>query len=160
MRSFIAPATLIAAMLAATPLAAHEYESGALSVAHPWSRATAPTAKTGALYFIVENKGDADDRLIAVTVDPSVAAATEMHGTTMDGDVMRMRPEPDGLPIPAHGTLILAPGGYHVMLLGLASPLAEGARIPATLVFEGAGPVAVEIAVEAAGAVSEGHDVH
>jgi copper(I)-binding protein len=33
--------------------------------------------------------------------------------------------------------------------MGLTAPLAEGARVPAVLVFEKAGEVAVEFAVEA-----------
>ena len=42
----------------------------------------------------------------------------------------------------------LAPQGLHVMFMGLEAPLAAGASIPATLVFERAGEIAIEFEVE------------
>ena len=55
---------------------------------------------------------------------------------------------------PAGATVTLAPQGLHVMFMGLDAPLVAGASIPATLVFERAGEIAVEFKVEprAAGA--------
>jgi copper(I)-binding protein len=76
----------------------------------------------------------------------------EIHTMTMDGGVMKMRPLPDGIAIPAGGTAKLAPGGYHMMLLGLKAPLVEGKLVPLTLNFAKAGPVKVQLKVEAAGA--------
>ena len=54
--------------------------------------------------------------------------------------------------VPAGGTAELKPGGLHVMLIGLSQPLTLGTKIPLTLTFERAGPVTVEVMVEAAGA--------
>jgi hypothetical protein len=51
----------------------------------------------------------------------------------------------------------LAPGGLHVMLIGLTRPLAAGERVPLTLRFERAGAVTVEAEVQAAGARGAGH---
>ena len=45
---------------------------------------------------------------------------------SMVGGVMKMRELKDGLPIPAHGTVTLAPNGYHIMFTGLKQPLAKG----------------------------------
>jgi hypothetical protein len=70
----------------------------------------------------------------------------------MDGSVMRMREVEKGLEIPAGGSVTLAPGGYHLMMMGLKGPLKQGSTVPVTLVFEKAGTIDVELAVEAMGA--------
>ena len=69
-----------------------------------------------------------------------------------------MRQLTDGLSIPAHGAVRLAPGGYHMMFTHLAKPLTKGEKVTATLTFEHAGPVAVEFPVEAVGASGGGAD--
>jgi copper(I)-binding protein len=40
------------------------------------------------------------------------------------------------LALPAGKAVTLSPGGVHVMLMGIAQPLSEGARVPLTLVIE------------------------
>ena len=55
----------------------------------------------------------------------------------------------DAIDIPAGGSVTLAPGGLHIMLMGLTGPVTEGDMIPATLVFETAGRVEVEFSVDA-----------
>ena len=70
----------------------------------------------------------------------------------MNNGVMTMRPLPAGVPVPPGQTVAFAPGGYHLMLMGLKGPLKEGDRVKATLTFEKAGPVEVTINVEGIGA--------
>jgi periplasmic copper chaperone A len=55
--------------------------------------------------------------------------------------IMTMRPAEDGLQVPSYGVLTLAPGGEHLMFIGLREPLQEGMRLPVSLVFERAGTV-------------------
>jgi copper(I)-binding protein len=74
---------------------------------------------------------------------------------TMAGGIMRMRPVPGGLPIPAGQTVKLEPNGYHLMLIGPKRPFKVGDRIPATLRFQRAGAVKVEFDVLAAAPGSE-----
>ena len=148
---------LLALLLLATPAAAHEFTAGPLTIEHPWSRATPPTAKVGAGFLEIVNAGDKPDRLIAVETE--AAGRTELHlSVTVDG-VMQMRPLPDGIEIPPQSTVTLAPGGLHIMFMELKAPLVEQQEIPAVLVFEQAGRVAVEFAVEALGA-EPSHDSH
>ncbi|PKP62731.1 MAG: hypothetical protein CVT86_07040, partial [Alphaproteobacteria bacterium HGW-Alphaproteobacteria-8] len=47
---------------------------------------------------------------------------------------------------------VLAPGGLHVMLMGLTAPLAAGDALPLTLIFEKAGSVTLSAPVIAVGA--------
>ena len=53
--------------------------------------------------------------------------------------------------------MTLAPGSLHLMMMGLKGPLKQDTRVPVTLVFEKAGPIDVELTVEAIGAQSPQH---
>ncbi len=110
----------------------------------------------GAVYFEVVNPGATSDRL--VRVETSAASAAETHETIDDGGVMRMRPRPEGFEVPAGGTLRLAPGGKHLMLvdpkpIDRASPT-EGSTIPLTLHFERAGAIPIQAKVDGASETS------
>lgn len=126
--------------------AAHETVAGALTIKHPWTRATPPTAKVAGGFMVIENAGSAADRLTGGRVD--FAARVEVHEMAMDGDVMRMRELENGLEVPAGGAVELKPGGYHVMFMGLTAPLVEGERYRGVLIFETAGEVEVEFVVD------------
>lgn len=118
---------------------------GDLEIAGAFSRATLPNAPVGGGYLTITNKGDADDRLIAVSTP--VAGTSQIHEMKMEGDVMRMKELPDGLVIPAGETVKLEPGGYHLMFMELKAPLVEGQSFVVTLTFEQAGTVEVEVEV-------------
>jgi copper(I)-binding protein len=141
---------------------AHEHKQGPLTVVHPWSRATAPSQKAGGVFLRVENASDQPDRLIGVESD--LSEVTSLHRMIRDGDVMKMRPVEGGIEVPANGHVDLAPGGMHVMLIGLREQLIKETTIPLTLVFERAGRVEIDAVVEAAGARGptgeESHDQH
>ncbi len=131
---------------------------GDLTVSEPWSRATPPMANVAAGYLRIMNSGAAPERLLGGS-SPR-AARVEIHSMTMENDVARMRPMPDGVEVPAGGETAFEPGGYHLMLIGLDAPLAEGGRVPLTLRFQ-AGTVDVELDVRAMGAAgSSGHAGH
>ena len=150
--AILAAATFVP--LAATPASAHDYEAGSLRIAHPWARATPPRAGVAGAYMVIENTGNEADRLLGGTTD--AAEKVQVHSMTMDGGIMKMRQLKDGLTIPAGETVTLAPGGYHLMLINPVAPLKEGASVPATLTFEKAGAVKVELAVEGMGAEGPG----
>lgn len=147
--------TLALAALFPAPAVAHDYKLGALEIAHPWTRATPPTAKVGGGFLTIANKGTTPDRLIAVR--SPVSLKVEVHEMKMDGSVMRMREVEKGLEIPPGATVTLKPGGYHIMFMELKAPLMKDAKVPVTLVFEKAGSIDVDFAVEAMGAGQPGH---
>jgi hypothetical protein len=154
---------LILSALLAFAASAHEFTLGELTVEHPWTPPSIAGQSQGAVYFTVRNDGDAPDRLIAARTDAAVRA--ELHGHVMTGDVMRMTAL-DAVEAPAHGEAALAPGGLHVMLFGLAAPLALDDRFTLTLQFERAGAVDVAVHVESlarhlgAPADSDRHSTH
>ena len=143
---FLAPFALA---LLTTGAAAHEYKAGDLFIGHPWARATVPGAKVGGGYLTVKNEGSAPDRLLAVTVP--FAAKAEIHESLEEDGVAKMRPVEGGLEIKPGETVELAPGGKHLMFVGLTQPLAKGEKVKGELTFEKAGKVQVEFAIEAAG---------
>lgn len=151
------PARLLAAalLLATATAHAHEYKIGDIDIGHPWTRATPPVARTAAAYLALTNEGGEADRLVGAA--SPIASRAEFHTTEMEGNVMRMRHLPDGVPVPAGETVELKPGGLHIMLIDLSSPVEEGKRVPLTLTFEKAGSIDVELAVTGArGADSHG----
>ncbi|TPK75608.1 copper chaperone PCu(A)C [Mesorhizobium sp. B2-4-15] len=128
---------------------AHEFKAGDLEIEHPWSRATPAGAKVAGGYFTVVNKGGTPDRLLSISSDISEKA--ELHEMGVKDGVMTMRPVSGGLEIPAGGKVALAPGGYHLMFIGLKRQPKQGEKFAATLTFEKAGAVNVEFAVEGMG---------
>jgi hypothetical protein len=144
----------IAATLFATAARAEDVKAGDLVITQAWSRATPGGAKTAGGYLTIENKGSAPDKLTGVSAD--VAGKVDVHEMVMKNGVMTMRPVDDGLTIDPGKTVKLAPGGYHLMMTDLKSPLKQGDKVPVTLEFEKAGKVAVTLDVQGVGAKGPG----
>jgi periplasmic copper chaperone A len=144
-----------AVALVGLPAAAHDYTLGSLKIGNPWARATPPTAPSGGGFLTVTNTGTAADRLVSAT--SPAAGQVQIHEMKMDGTIMRMRELENGLEIPPGATVALAPGGLHLMMMGLKGPLKEATRVPVTLVFEKAGKIDVELSVMALGASPDAH---
>jgi copper(I)-binding protein len=130
-------AVLIGAILASPPTV-HAQEIGTPA-------ATPAAGATAAVYLTIANSGCMPDQLIGSTTD--VADRVEIHETAKDGDTVAMRPRPDGVTIPAGGTATLAPGGDHLMLIGLREDLVAGDSFLLTLTFEFIGDVSVPVTV-------------
>jgi periplasmic copper chaperone A len=146
-------ALTLALALGAAPALAQEFKAGDIVIEKPWARATPKGAEVGGAYMTIENKGARPDRLTGGAAD---FATVEIHEMKSENGVMEMREVAGGLNIPAHGSVGLSPGGYHIMLTHLAHPLTKGDTIKATLNFEQAGPVAVEFKVMGVGAAGTG----
>src|SRR6266436_4592565 len=140
---------LLVFMLAA-PARAQEVKAGDLVITQAWSRATPGGAKVAGGYLTIENKGSAPDRLIGGSAD--VADKVQVHEMATSNGVMTMRPLDKGLAIEPGKTVKLAPGGHHLMLQGLKSPLKQGDKVPVTLEFEKAGKVKLSLDVQGIGA--------
>jgi copper(I)-binding protein len=101
------------------------------------------------------NTGTTPDRLVGGATE--VAKRLEIHEMRMDGGVMKMRELSNGLEIPAGAIVELKPGSYHLMLQNLSRQLAKGERVKASLTFEKAGKVDIELAIEAVGGPAKEH---
>ncbi len=129
----------VAALWGALPAAARE---GGIVALQAWSRPAA-AGSNGAGYLTLVNHGKAD---ALVGVDSSVARKVELHASSMAGGVMSMTTETRA-PLPAGGQLSFAPGGRHLMLVGLKRALHPGDRFAATLRFASGRALRVEFAV-------------
>jgi copper(I)-binding protein len=118
------------------------FKVGELNIENIWSRATPKTAKVGAGYLQIENTGTAPDRLIKI--ETTIAGHASIHEMTMTNGVMKMRRLAGGLLIPAGGTVVLKPGGNHIMFMKLGGPIQKDQPFEATLTFEKAGTVEVQ----------------
>jgi copper(I)-binding protein len=125
-------------------LAAGGALAGELTVKSAWARATPPGVTMGVVYFRLENGGSKSDRLLKLKT--SVAASASVHRTEIIDDVARMR-EVAALHIAPGEEIEFAPGGYHVMLMGLKKPLVPARTFVLELVFEVAGPRRVVVTV-------------
>lgn len=148
LRSIVVAGALILASLAGAAAQAPTVEAD-----HVWARATPGGAKTAVVYMTLVNKGTADDRLVSVSTP--AAGLAEVHTTITDNGVMRMRPA-GPLEVKPGASVVLKPGGYHVMLMDLKGPLVAGQSFALTLTFEKAGKLDVTAVVQKAGAMGPG----
>ena len=153
MRHFSFLSLALALAISAAPALAQEFKAGDIVIENPWARATPKGAEVGSGYLMIQNKGAAPDRLTGGTTD---FAAVEVHQMTSANGVSQMRELKDGLTIPAHSSVTLSPGGYHLMFTHLAHPLTKGESVKATFNFEHAGPLEVEFKVMGVGAAGTG----
>ncbi len=142
--------------LLALPAQAADVMAGKLKISVAWARATPKGAKVGGGYLTIANSGDDADRLIGGA--SAVAKGVQVHEMSMTDGVMKMRPVTGGLEIKPGATVTLAPGGYHIMFVGLAQPLKQGEHFKVTLEFAKAGKVDVDFATEGIGATHGGGD--
>ncbi|WAC25567.1 copper chaperone PCu(A)C [Ancylobacter sp. SL191] len=142
---------------AVQPAFAHGFKVGELEIGHPWARMTPSGAKVGGGYLSIENEGKTADTLVSATAE--IADHVEIHEMAVKDGIMTMRMLPNGLEIPAGGEVKLAPGGFHLMFMGLKQPLKEGESFKGTLTFAKAGTVNVEFKIEGMGGPA-GHDAH
>ncbi len=123
--------------------------AGDIEIVRPYARTSGANAKSGAMFLLIVNHGASADRLLSVRTD--VAKKAMLHTNIEDENgVMKMRPLPDGIEIPAGAEHRLKRGGDHVMLMGIGDPLADGDRLSVTLVFENAGEIAISVPVDQA----------
>lgn len=133
--------TLIALALASLSTAAL---AQAVDVKGAWARATVQgQMASGAFMQLTAKEGS---KLVGIS--SPVAGVAEVHEMKMDGDVMKMRAVEGGLDLPAGKVVALTPGGYHVMLMDLKTPLKKDTTIPMTLTFKDAKGVQSTMAIK------------
>lgn len=147
----LALTTLTACGSASTPAAspgggASVATTTGVAVTDPWV-VVPPTPDTTAAFGTLHNNGSTEVRLVGVDTD--VAAMVQVHETITEGNVAHMQEVAGGLAIPAGGTVQLKPGGYHVMLMQLTRPVAEGDSVDLTFRFSDGSTVKVTAPVRA-----------
>ena len=142
---------LLSALLLLAPALALAAPPIAITAA--WARATPPGVTTAAAYLTVTNDGAADRLLGAAS---PAARQVLMHAEVEEHGMQHMR-QLESLEVPAHGTVELAPGQMHLMLVGIAAPLAPDTTIKMTLRFEKAGELTIDVPVRDGRVPAEHH---
>ena len=114
-----------------------------VEITEPWCRPTPNGADTGACYLTV--KSNVANKVTGVATP--LAGSSMIHDMSMEGGVMKMAEITGGLPLVADQKVELAPGGKHIMLMGLTAPLVEGVTVPLTLTFEATPAMTVQAVV-------------
>ena len=140
------------------PFAAQSQQAtlvGDVTVENAWTRATTPDNRTAAVYFTIRNTGQTQIDLIGVRTD---RASIETRHSTVEGaqGTTRMSASPE-LRVAPGATVVLEPGGLHVMLIDLETPLIEGEILPLRLKFYDGDDLAVDVSILApdAGGLTE-----
>ena len=133
----------------AFPVAAKSTQIGDLYIDTPWARASIGVARPAVAYTTIVNKGQSSDVLIGI--ETSIAGSAEVHKMEMKDGVAVMGPVgPIG--VPADGSVVMAPGALHIMLMKLKRPLKRGESFRMILVFEKAGRIDVSVPIYSVGA--------
>ncbi len=143
MRHGLGPFVLLLALAGAVS-AGEEFRLGDLVIEDPWARELPPVSENGAAWFRVINHGPADR---IVSAQSPIAERTVLHVHEMEDGVAIMR-HLHSVEVPAHGKLLFAPGGRHVMLIGLREALVAGGNFPLSIRFERAGAIEVRVRIE------------
>lgn len=113
-----------------------------LLVSDAWMRLV-PGGGGGSIYLTLHNGRSDADALLGATVPE--AAVVEIHSMSVESGMMRMR-KLDRIPIPGGEQIRLAPGGYHLMVMGLSGEVTLGDSLELTLEME-SGAMQVSIPV-------------
>lgn len=126
---------------------------GEVRVLEAFARAAPMAGGNGAAFLLVQNGLEQPVQFVSAL--SSVSDATELHESIEEGGVVKMVPHPEGFVVPAGETLVLQPGGKHVMFLGLKQPLAAGEAISLTLTFSPEQTIELTVPVVEIGASME-----
>ncbi|MFI9559581.1 copper chaperone PCu(A)C [Nonomuraea endophytica] len=109
--------------------------TGPLTIADPWIK----TTKSGmtAAFGTIANPSSAPITIVSAT--STGAPTVELHETVGEGTQMTMRPKQGGFTIPAGGKLELKPGGDHIMLMDVTTPVKPGSEVGFTLKLKDGG---------------------
>lgn len=126
---------------------------GQLLVRDAWARATPPGSDVAAVYLSIQG-GTERDRLLGATT--ATATTTQIHAVTEAKGMARMR-QVGEVEVPAGSTVVFAPQGLHLMLMGLAQPLVAGESFEITLRFATAGTRVVRVHIVGADSTPPAH---
>jgi copper(I)-binding protein len=114
-----------------------------VEISDPWCRPSLNGATAGACYATIKASGD--NRLTGAATPQ--ATEVQIHDMVMEGGMMKMNPLPTGLALKGGEKTELAPGGKHLMLIGLTAPLTEGSAVALTFTFSGTPAMTVQAPV-------------
>lgn len=140
---------LISSAILTSTVFAETVSRESITIKKTWARASIGTSRPAAAYMTIENMGDTPD--VLMKIETPFAGVSEVHKTVMEDDISKMGPV-GPLTIQAGSSIVLAPGGLHIMLMMLKKPLRKGESFPLILNFENAGLVELNVPIYGVGA--------
>lgn len=122
--------------------------AGPLEIADAWMNQPPPGQAGAALYMKLHNAGAQELVVVGARVESAQSAA--IHGHAHADGMMRMHPVPR-LVIAPQASVVLEPGGYHLMVGGLRTAPAPGALLPFCLRLEDGAEQCAEARVKGLG---------
>lgn len=141
---------------AKAPAAETTTATAAVSATDAWCRPSPNGAKAGGCYVTLT--AASDDRLMSGSTPR--AGSLQVHEMKTENGMMKMAELTAGLPLPADQAVALAPGGNHLMLIGLTAPLVAGETVPLTLQFASAPAITVQAQVRQPAMDGMDHGAH
>ena len=141
---------------AKAPAAETPTATAAVSATDAWCRPSPNGAKAGGCYVTLT--AATDDRLTGGSTPR--AASLQVHEMKTENGMMKMAELTAGLPLPAGQAVALAPGGNHLMLIGLTAPLVAGETVPLTFQFASAPAITVQAQVRQPAMEGMDHAAH
>ena len=124
-----------------------------------WVKSSEMSTRGGmtGVYGTLTNNSSQDVVLVGGATE--IAGVVEVHEMSMIGGEMMMQEIDGGLLIPAGKSIVLEPGGNHLMLMMLTDDLEAGEEISVTFDFDGAEDLRVDgiVAKPAEGGDEEYH---
>jgi periplasmic copper chaperone A len=102
---------------------------------------------TTTAYMSIANAGLQPAGLVGAS--STKATSVQLDNAPASGSNAETITAVDSIPIAAGGIVALAPGGYHLMVMGLSAPLRIGDTLPLTLHFSGGRTAHLTLPVEA-----------
>lgn len=119
--------------------------SSEINITKAHARETLPDSSQSAAFMHINNNSEKKIRLISAHIKQAKTTEIHTHLRTND-DLIKMRPV-KFVEIPAKDTIALAPGGVHLMLLGVKKPLQAGDKIDLELLFSNGEQINTQIPV-------------
>lgn len=123
---------------AVVPLSGCSESEKSVEVTGAWVRAVPPVSTTTAAYLTLTNNTDVD--VVLTGAQAEFAKEVELHDMSMNAEGMRSMKHIESLPLAPGETVMLAPGGIHVMLFGLTDVPEEGEMVSVCLRFAESAP--------------------
>ena len=109
------------------------HHGGDIAIHQPTIKTTPPGITNSAAYFTLVNNGEKAITLVGVASE--AAKLVEMHEHIKHNGTFRMQ-KMEPLIIPAKSKADFAPGGNHIMFIGVTKPIENGDKIDITLSFD------------------------
>ena len=148
----VATLLLLTGLLLATVV--HATAAEHIHASHAWIRVLPGNLPAGA-YVTLENDGDQSTALSSAS--SAAYGHVMLHQSSMQGGMSRMSMV-DSLPLPAHGKAVLAPAGYHLMLMQPVSAVKPGDTVRLILKFSDGSSLPTDFIARPANALDAGDE--